>query len=305
MSAIRASLERHALSTFYALTFIVSWGGILLVIGGPAAIPAPSADGERLFPFVYLAMLAGPILSAILLTGLLDGGAGLRAYAARLVRWHVGGRWYAVALLTAPVVVLATLLPLSLAFRQFLPGIFVTGQKATLLLSGVAVGLGAGFEELGWTGYATPRLRRRHGILATGLVVGVLWGAWHVLVTIWGSGTASGALSVALLLPALVFYVAVLPVFRVLMVWVYDRTDSLLLGMLMHASLTASVPFILMPGVTGLPLTAWYLMLTAALWVVVAALASANRGRLAPWPEATPAVASPAPTLAAAGRQQE
>ena len=47
------------------------------------------------------------------------------------------------------------------------------------------------FEELGWTGFATPTLRRRNRVLATGLIVGVLWGAWHFLVTLWGSGTPS------------------------------------------------------------------------------------------------------------------
>lgn len=304
MAAMKAFVERNPLSTFYTLVFAVSWGGILLVIGGPAEIPAPAAEGERLFPLVYLAMLAGPILAAILLTGLLGGRAGLHEYLARLFRWRVGGRWYAVALLTAPLAVLGTLLPLSLSFREFLPGIFATGGKASLLLSGVAVGLGAGFEELGWTGFATPALRRRHSVLATGLVVGVLWGAWHFLVTLWGSGTPSGALSLELFLPALVFYAAVLPVFRVLMVWVYDRTESLLVGMLMHASLTASVPFILMPNVNGVQLIAWYGLLTAALWVVVGAVAIANGGRLSRLPGAAPVAAAPAaPALAGTGGQ--
>ena len=64
------------------------------------------------------------------------------------------------------------------------------------------------------------------------------------------------------------------------MVWVYDRTGSLLVAMLMHAFLTASVPLILLPPVTGAPLLCWYLVLAAALWVVIAVVAMANRGRL-------------------------
>ena len=125
-----------------------------------------------------------------------------------------------------------------------------------------------------------PRLRLRYGVLTTGLIVGFLWGAWHFLVTFWGSGDSSGAFSLDLLLPPLLFYVGVLPVYRVLMVWVYDRTGSLLVAMLMHASLTASAPMILTSlGISGVPLLTWYLVLSAALWVV-AVVAVANGRQL-------------------------
>jgi uncharacterized protein len=67
---------------------------------------------------------------------------------------------------------------------------------------GIAVGLGAGFfEELGWTGFAIPRMRLRYGILSTGLIVGVLWGAWHFLMNFWASGVTSGELSLAIFVP--------------------------------------------------------------------------------------------------------
>ena len=69
-------------------------------------------------------------------------------------------------------------------------------------------------------------------------MVGVLWGMWHLLVNFWSSGSPSGALSIPLLLHSILFSVGVLPVYMVLMVWVYDRTGSLLAAMLMHASLS-------------------------------------------------------------------
>jgi membrane protease YdiL (CAAX protease family) len=198
----------------------------------------------------------------------------------------VGARWYAVALLTAPLLVTAILFVLSLTSPVFLPGIFTANDKASLLLVGIAYGLAAGFfEELGWTGFAVPRLRLRYSVLTTGLIVGLLWGAWHFLVAFWGSGTSSGAFSLILFLPQFLFYVGVLPAYRVLMVWVYDRTgESLLVAMLMHASLTASVPLILQPVATGMALLSWYLVLAAALWVVIAAVAVANSGQLSRQP---------------------
>jgi membrane protease YdiL (CAAX protease family) len=136
-------------------------------------------------------------------------------------------------------------------------------------------------EELGWTGFATPELRRRYSILATGLIVGILWAIWHFLPTYWGSGDASGALSLTLLLPPCLFYAGVLPAYRVLMVWVYDHTGSLFVAMLMHASLTASTLFILAPAAQGVPLMIYYVVFTAVIWAVVAAVAATNRGQLA------------------------
>lgn len=67
------------------------------------------------------------------------------------------------------------------------------------------------------------------------------------------------------------------------MVWVYDRTESLLVATLMHASLTAS-NVILVPAAAGMPLVTWSLVLAAALWAVVAAVAAANRGKLSKKP---------------------
>jgi membrane protease YdiL (CAAX protease family) len=128
-------------------------------------------------PAMYVAMLAGPSVAGVLMTSLVSGRAGLREVLARLLTWRVGGRWYAVALLTAPFLVMAVSLALSLLSREFLPAVFMTNDKAPLLLSGLAAGVIVGiFEELGWTGFAIPRMRRRHGVLSTGLLVGVLTG---------------------------------------------------------------------------------------------------------------------------------
>jgi uncharacterized protein len=280
ITTIKAFIERYPLLSYFTLAFALSWGGILVVVG-PGGIPGTREQTEMLLPFVVLAMLVGPSVAGILLTGLVHGRVGLRELLSRLLRWRVGARWYAVALLTAPLLVTAALLALSLTSPIFLPGIFTSDDKATLLLVGVAGGMAAGiFEELGWTGFAVSGLRPRYGVLTTGLIVGLLWGAWHFLVAFWGSGTPSGAFSLVLFLAQFLFYVGVLPAYRVLMVWVYDRTGSLLVAMIMHASLTASLPLILMPPARGVPLLISYLVLAAALWVVVAVVARANGGHL-------------------------
>ena len=284
MKTIKAFIKSHPLLSYFALAFAISWGGMLLIIGGPGAIPATAEETTKLFPAVYLVTVAGPSLAGILLTGLTGGWTAFRELGSRLLKWRVGARWYAVALLTTPLTVMATLLSLSLISPEFVPGFLTTSVKAAMLQFGLvaSVGLLTGLlEELGWTGFAIPRLLGRHGVLATGLFVGLLWGAWHFLSNIWGSGTSSGV-PLALFMPAILF--SFLPPYRMLMVWVYDRTESLLVAILMHASLVAFWIISTPVGMVGVPLVTWYLVWAAALWAVVGAVAIANHGHISRQP---------------------
>jgi membrane protease YdiL (CAAX protease family) len=289
MKTIRAFIKRHPVLSYYALVFAISWGGILLGVGlGPGGIPATKEQVGALMPFMLLALFAGPSVAGLVMTGLVYGREGFRHLLTRMTRWRVGARWYALALLTAPLLVTATLLALSLISPEFLPSIFTSDDKVRLLLFGIGWGLVGGglLEELGWTGFAVPTLlRQRHGVLATGLFVGVLWGLWHFLITFWASGTSSGALSLAGFLPAVLFYVGSLSAYRVLMVWVYDRTgESMFVAMLMHASFSASMLIQQPLGLALVPGLAWNLVLAAALWVVVGAVALTQGGHLSRQP---------------------
>jgi membrane protease YdiL (CAAX protease family) len=162
---------------YFALTFAISWGGVLIVAGS-SGVPGTREEFDRLFPLAVAAMLAGPSVAGILLTSLVYGTAGLREFLSRSLRWRVGARWYAVALLTAPLLMTAVVLGLSRTSPAFLPGILATSDRAALLRLGIGAGLAVGvFEEFGWTLFAIPRLRLRYGALTTGLIVGVLWGA--------------------------------------------------------------------------------------------------------------------------------
>jgi membrane protease YdiL (CAAX protease family) len=280
MTKIKATIENHPVATYFVLTFIISWGGVL-ILGAPHGMPTTQEQFERLYPIVFLPYLLGPLVSGLALTALVDGKAGFRELFSRLTKWRVNGRWYAIALLTAPLLAVSILLALSLVSPAFLPAIVTADDKLPLLLMGIAIGLIGGglMEEPGWTGFATPKLRRRRGVLPTGLIVGFLWGVWHVLPTYWGSGDSAGVLSLALLLPPSFFYIAVLPAYRVLMVSVYDRTESLLVVILMHASLTASTLFIFAPSVGGVNLFLYYLVLAAVLWGIVLATQTSNSER--------------------------
>ncbi len=280
MSTIKTFIKTHPVLTYFALVFAISWGGLAVLVGGPAGITAEQITAP--FFVLYLGTVAGPIIAGVLLTGLFYGRPGLRELLSRLLKWRAGARWYAVALLAAPLSLSITLFALSLTSPVFVPGIFATSdnasslmlgfstsQKASFLLFVLALGLFNGFvEELGWTGFAIPKLTPRYGVLMTGLVVGFLWGAWHFLSNYLGSASDAGGLSLLLYMPAILF--SFLPPYRILMVWVYDRTGSLLVAILMHASLDifwlASTPLAL----TGAQRVTWYLAWAAVLWIVVA-----------------------------------
>src|SRR5215213_7825800 len=283
MAIITAFIKRYPLLSYFALTFAISWGVVLIAVGlGPGGFSATPQQLQMAVPYAVPAMVLGPGVAGILLTGLLHGRAGLREFASRLLKWRVGARWYAVALLAAPILLTGVMLALSLISPEFLPRIFITSHKASVVLMGIVLGLVAGiFEELGWTGFAIPRMRLRYSVLATGLIMGVLWGAWHLLQSYWASGVSSGEISLALWLADAVVgtFVGQLVAYRVLMVWVYEHTQSLLLAMLMHASFAANT-FILFPPSAVMANLISGFAYTAVLWVVVAVVAVANHGRL-------------------------
>ena len=273
---IIGTIRRHPAVCYFALAFAISWGGVLAAIGG-GSIPAPPEVAQQRFVFVYLAMLLGPPIAGIAMTAMVGGSAGLTEYRRRLFAWRVDRRWYALAILGAPLAVLATDLLLTFWSADFLPAVFLSQRDAgpvqaaspiAFVFTSLAVGFGAGFfEELGWTGFATPTLRARYGIVHTAVLLGVMWGAWHFLAVYWGSASAFGTVPASVFM--LVGMFSFLPPYRLLMVRVHERTGSLLIGILMHASLTSSM-LILGPHVVGTASIANNLLFTAVLWFAAA-----------------------------------
>jgi uncharacterized protein len=283
MASVPAFLKRHPLLIYFLLVFAISWGGMLLVIsaGGGSSFPASGDEIGRLIGPIYAVWLMGPTIAGILLVALVQGRAGWRELLARLLKWRVGAGWYAIALLTAPLLITAILFALSRASSDFLPRLYSAGDWVSLLQFGIVAGLMvAFFEELGWTGFVVPTLRRRYGVFTTGLFLGFLWSAWRSLVVFWASGDTRGELSSLLFVAAVVF--SWQPASRVLLVWIYDRTGSLFVTMLMHASFVTFWTILTPLTVVGVPLVTYYLVLAAALWVVVVGVAGASRRKLSP-----------------------
>lgn len=257
------SIRRYAVVIYFALAFAIAWGLILSVIGVDGLQPDATARDMGTGLLVFLAMLIGPSLTGSVLTALLDGKKGVSAVVDRW-RQPFQARWYTASLLPIALLLMigATLPFISPAF---IPNFIASNDKWTVLMFAlVAGGLAGFFEEIGWSGFATPRLLERHGVLATGLLLGAFWGTWHLLADYWGNVGAYGSLYPVRGL----LWVVTLTAYRILMVWVYSKTNSLGLMQLMHAGFTGG-QILWEPPLAPTDYLLWYGSFAAALWVLV------------------------------------
>ncbi|MBS1976597.1 MAG: CPBP family intramembrane metalloprotease [Bacteroidetes bacterium] len=281
-------IKEHAVTAYYVVTLLISWGGLVIMLGGMDQI-SPYRVNASFLP-LYLVTVAGPIIAGILLTGLYDGINGYREFLSRLIKWRVETKWYVAALFIAPLTVFTTLFALSLFSPVFQPGILSSANnpiassfgisgasKIELFLFVALLGFFNGLvEEFGWTGFVAPRLKSNHGLITGGaLSLGFMWGLWHFLSNYLGSANEAGTLTLPLYLAIILF--SFLPPFRVIMLWVYEHTKSLLIAIIMHASLDVfwilSMPLVL----TGRERTVWYLTWAALLWGIVVVISKAGK----------------------------
>lgn len=269
-------IQKNAALVYFSTVFILSWG-LILLLAGPGNMPIDPEQSEKLLPLLYTLMLVGPGLAGILMIWLVQGKEGFQQLKSRLLRWRAGIGWYALALFMAPALAVLILFILSRLDPGFSP---ITGQspdKGAILATGMVTGLMVGlFEEIGWSGFVVPRLRQRYSILLSGIMVGLIWGAWHFIL-FWEGDSFSGGLPLLILLGRLFAW---LPPFRVIMVWILDRTESLLLVILTHASLVFTTTVLVPMTLEGKALATWLLLWGAVLWIAVLVISQFKKGKL-------------------------
>ena len=93
-------VRQNAVLIFFGLVFLLSWGGTLLSLDS-RSLPLDAEQFTSLGALFYLAIIAGPSVSGILMIAIVDGMPGIREFLGRLRRWRVAPGWYAWALVPA------------------------------------------------------------------------------------------------------------------------------------------------------------------------------------------------------------
>jgi len=241
--------------SYFLLTFFLSWT-CALAVAAPALLrrgPLPTLTGILMFP----AMLLGPSLSGIALTFFVDGKTGLSDLFRRMKLWRFSVVWYALLFLP-PVLVLVVLFGLrAFASPAFFPNRFLIGA-----FFGVPAGI---LEEIGWMGFAFPKLALRRDAFSSAIVLGLLWSLWHVpVVNFLGTVAPHGSHW----LPFFLAFAAAMTGMRVLISWTYVNTESVFLSQLWHISSTASLVVFSPSAVSGAQEASWYALYAAVLWFV-------------------------------------
>ena len=231
---------------FWLLAILVTWGsGVLIALSTDASMVngshVRSGAWQLPFPLVILLLLvsgSGPGIASIIICWISEGLAGVRALLRQVLSWAANPGWYMAAL------VLPFVLTLGATFLWGLVG----GRPNRWLplptsLQLLALPIFPWGEELGWRGFAQPRLQHWVGWLPASVAVGFMWGLWHQWPLLTGTLDAIDAPGIALFL---VYIVSA----AVLIGWVYNRGGKRLpLGWAGHAGLNvvgpSNVPFIL------------------------------------------------------------
>jgi membrane protease YdiL (CAAX protease family) len=270
MNSLTGFLKRHPLVIGILLMFVLTWP---IDLANAGFLPFQVPFG------VYILLGWGFIVASLCMTALTLGKGGAIALLKRFLIWRVAWKWYLAAFLLLPSLQLgAVLLNAALtrtpvdfstvfAYKIFGP----SAELALLILPFFLFDAIANGEEIGWRGYVLPRLQSRYSALASSLIVGLIWGLWHLPKHLPHWDTLS-----------FVFFMVAVLARAVLYTWLYNNTrGSLLLTTLFHAS--ANTGGVFLPAMTTVAQSSISLLLIQTSLEVLAALlvtATAGAARL-------------------------
>ena len=271
---LRHIMAQHPLFSYFFMAYAFSW-----ILSIPFILSEWGfLSGNWMLAFV-LKPFVGPALAAYIMIRLTEGREGLLRLRRRIFQWRENWKWYAFILLLFPAFFFLgiAVMPGALASFQGLSVPFLVGVPINFVIIFFFGGpLG---EEIGWRGFALPRMQSRYGALRASLFLGVVWTFWHLpdfLTSAQHGGPAAGLRPFFANLPIFLLMVVAI---TIIFTWVFNHTHgSIFMAILLHASvntLGVFVPLFPVPVILDSELA----MLVG--WGVLALLIVAlTRGRL-------------------------
>jgi len=228
---MKSFITRNQIIFFFVLTFIFSWFPWYAGI-------APEV------------MAMGPSLAAFIIVLIVGGKRGFVDLLRPFGRWKVNWKLWAIALFAPAVLYLTGLAVHLLLGGNAPPFIMIREELSMIPLYLVMVVLmpwnGPVGEEFGWRGYALPRLQNKYGALIASLVIGLIWGFWHLPSFFAPSGVV-GVLTASIGLVFIPLYILGTIANSIFMTWLYNKSkaSALIAGIVFHAAINFWAPILL------------------------------------------------------------
>jgi uncharacterized protein len=235
-----AILTKKPLLSFFALTYLFAWAIWTPLVVYYYRRPFPVSFAQTPTPLILLAFLGffGPTVSALIMAALEDGRDGIRNLLSGWKRWRAGLQWFLVILISQIAIELLTT-KLYVSFMGVHPEITWSAwfNVFPMFLQAAVLG-GAVAEETGWRGYALPRLLKTRSALTSSIIIGVIWSAWHLPISL-----VPGANFPVPLNPMLAFvFILSVSIISIVMTWLYSNTKgSIFLCYLYHVLINTAL----------------------------------------------------------------
>jgi len=267
----------NSLKIFFYIAFLIPIIATILVTlkeGSQTELVTTQISGSALI--IIMSMVHAPTIAAVIVVFRDDGFDGIRKLFQQLKYWRFPLKWYMLALSVFPIAILAGLLIMTLFSPRYTPVFSISILAIGTLISPL-------WEEVGWTGFATPRMLKRYSPLKAGIYLGVIHLFWHLAADYWGSGEFYGNLYLA----HFFLWMAGLIVLRIITMWIYLRTKSLVLGWLTHISYTGGQTIFVPIVLTAVETILWNSIFVLVLLFVLVCFVSISKDFRGFWKSGT------------------
>jgi len=219
-TAIANWIKKHQLISFFCLAYLIMFGVTFAFI-----ILKPSQPLQR-WSLVWFFSIFSPSISALVITGIIGGIPEIKRLLSGFTRWKVGFGWYfwAAFLILGPLAITLIYRTLGNSGPGLAPGETIPSMLGIIIFTFFS---GPVAEELGWRGFALPRLQSKYNALVSSLILGVIWTCWHIPFFF-----LTGATQMSIPFPIYLMLVSTVAVY---LTWLYNNTNgSLVITVLAH-----------------------------------------------------------------------